>query len=77
MDIACFERLYEHPINSVNEVRDLTATSYPAANQLVERLVKIGVLVEMTGQVRHRRFQYDASVRLFDEPEAGRAEESA
>jgi Fic family protein len=70
------ERLYEHPIISVNEVRDLTGTSYPAANQLVERLVKIGVLAEMTGQVRHRRFQYKAYVRLFDEPEASGAEES-
>jgi hypothetical protein len=61
----------------VNEVRDLTGTSYPAANQLVERLVKIGVLAEMTGQVRHRRFQYNAYVRLFDEPQASGAEERA
>ena len=68
------ERLYEHPIISVNEVRDLTGTSYPAANQLVERLVKIGVLAEMTGQVRHRRFQYNAYVRLFDEPEVSGAQ---
>jgi cell filamentation protein, protein adenylyltransferase len=60
------ERLYEHPIMSVNEVRDLTGTTYPAANQLVERLVKIGILTEITGQARHRRFRYDAYVRLFD-----------
>ena len=71
------ERLYERPIVSVNEVRGLTGTSYPAANQLVERLVKIGVLAEMTGQARHRRFQYDAYVRLFDEPEAIPAGRSA
>jgi len=62
------ERLYEHPIMSVNEVRDLTGTTYPAANQLVERLVKIGMLTEITGQARNRRFRYDAYVRLFDEP---------
>ena len=69
------ERLYERPIVSVNEVRELTRTTYPAANQLVERLVKIGVLSEMTGQARNRRFRYDAYVRLFDEPNAnGRAE---
>jgi hypothetical protein len=43
------ERLYERPIISVNEVRELTGTTYPAANQLVERPVKIGVLLEMTG----------------------------
>jgi DNA-binding MarR family transcriptional regulator len=62
------ERLYEHPIMSVNEVRDLIGTTYPAANQLVERLVKIGILSEITGQTRNRRFRYDAYVRLFDEP---------
>jgi DNA-binding MarR family transcriptional regulator len=64
------ERLYERPIVSVNEVRDLTGTTYPAANQLVERLVKIGVLAEITGQARNRRFRYDTYVRLFDEPDS-------
>jgi Fic family protein len=64
------ERLYERPIVSVNEVRDLTGTTYPAANQLVERLVKIGVLAEITGQARNRRFRYDTYVRLFDDPES-------
>jgi hypothetical protein len=54
----------------VNEVRDLTGTTYPAANQLVERLVKIGVLTEITGQARNRRFRYDTYVQLFDEPNA-------
>jgi len=41
------ERLFERPIVSVNEVRDFTRTTYPAANQLVERLVKIGILSEI------------------------------
>jgi Fic family protein len=63
------ERLYERPIMSVNMVRDLTGTTYPAANQLVERLVKIGILTEITGQVRNRLFRYDAYVGLFDEPD--------
>jgi len=65
---------HERPIVSVNQVRDLTGTSYPAANQLVEQLVKIGILAEMTGQAPHRRFQYNTYVRLFDETEASDAE---
>jgi len=64
------EHLYERPIISVNEVRDITGTTYPAANQLVERLVNNGILAEITGQVRNRRFRYDDYVHLFDEPEA-------
>lgn len=59
------EHLFEHPIVSVNEVRELIGTTYPAANQLVGRLAKIGILTEVTGHARNRRFRYDAYIRLF------------
>jgi Fic family protein len=62
------EGLYEHPIMSVNEVCGLIGTTYPAANQLVERLENIGILSEITGRKRNRRFRYDAYIQLFDEP---------
>jgi Fic family protein len=63
------EYLFEHPIVSVKQVRELIGTTYPAANELVGRLAKIGILTEVTGQVRNRRFRYDAYIRLFaDEP---------
>ena len=64
------EELFDHPIMSVNDVRRLTRTTYPAANQLVQRFVDREILTEITGQARHRRFRYAAYVRLFDE-EAG------
>ena len=62
------EHLYEHPIISVEQVKTLNGTTYPAANELVRKLVERGILGESTGQKRHRRFRYDAYVRLFDEP---------
>ncbi|HXA26502.1 MAG TPA: Fic family protein [Acetobacteraceae bacterium] len=61
------EYLFAHPIVSVSEVRKLVGTSYPAANQLVERLAEIGILAEVTGHARNRRFRYDPYVRLFAE----------
>jgi Fic family protein len=61
--------LFEHPIVSVNEVRSLTGTTYPAANNLIDRLTELEVLVEITGQARHRRFRYDPYIRLFAEEE--------
>ena len=61
------EHLFAHPIVSVHEVRALTGTTYPAANQLVERLTAIGILAEVTGHARNRRFRYDPYVRLFAE----------
>jgi Fic family protein len=64
------EHLYQHPIVAVNEVRDLIGTSYPAANNLVTQFVTHGVLHEMTGQKRNRRFVYFDFVDLFyDTPE--------
>jgi Fic family protein len=71
------EKLYERPIISVTEVYALTGTTYPAANHLVEKFVQQGILSEITGQKRHRRFRYDAYIRLFDEPEPNREEASA
>ena len=65
------EQLYEQPIVSVRDVRELLGTTYAGANQVVQRLVEMSILTEITGQSRHRRFRYDAYVRLFDE-EVGR-----
>lgn len=64
------ERLYERPIMSVSDVRELLGTTFAGANQIVQRLVDLKILAEITGQARNRRFRYDAYVRLFDE-EAG------
>lgn len=59
------ESLFDRPIVSVDGVRRLTGTSYPAANALAARLEEIGVLTEITGQARHRRFRYDPYIQLF------------
>ena len=66
--LRVLEKLYERPIISVAQIREVTETSYQAANDLAGRLVELGILVEFTGQKRHRRFRYDGYVRLFDEP---------
>ncbi len=63
------EHLYQHPIVAVTEVRDLIETSYPAANNLVGQFVAHGVLHEMTGQRRNRRFLYRDCVELFHDAE--------
>ena len=54
----------------------LTAMAiYAAANALVGSLEKLGILKEITGYARNRRFRYDPYVKLFtdDVPEAGGA----
>jgi len=64
------EHLYKHPIMTVSEVQALIGTTYPAANELVRRMVEQGILREFTGQFRNRRFLYDQYIKLFSDNEA-------
>jgi Fic family protein len=59
------EHLYEHPIVSTNEVRDLIGTTYAAANELVGKFVNNNILHEITGQTRNRKFMYQSYINLF------------
>jgi Fic family protein len=61
------ESLFDRPIVAVNDVRQLTGTTYAAANSLVSRLVDLGVLSEMTGYARNRRFRYAPYIALFND----------
>jgi hypothetical protein len=52
-------------------VQAQTGTSFAAANQLVARMTKLGILREITGYARNRRFRYEAYVRLFTDDDPG------
>lgn len=59
------ESLYARPITSVQETRETLGLTSAAANTVMARLVDLGLLVEITGNKRHRRFRYDPYVALF------------
>lgn len=59
------DHLYEKPITSVNAVKEVTGLSFGAANNLVDRFVAAGILEEMTGNARNRRYRYAAYIDLF------------
>jgi len=66
------EQLFDHPIVTVATVRQWLGVTPAGANNLVNRLVKVGLLREITGYARNRRFRFDPYLRLFEEPEEGR-----
>ncbi|MBL8812374.1 MAG: Fic family protein [Planctomycetaceae bacterium] len=68
------EHLYQHLIVSVNEVQTLIGTTYPAANDLVARLVDCGILAEITGQQRNQRYMYKSYIDLFHDPSPEQAQ---
>lgn len=65
------DSLFDRPIVAVGDVQKTTGTTYVAANGLVSRLVKLGVLSEMTGHARNRRFRYAPYIELFNDADPG------
>jgi hypothetical protein len=50
----------------VNDLQALLETGFADANQVVQRLVDLGILRGDHSRARHRRFRYEAYVRLFE-----------
>lgn len=63
--ITVLEALFAKPIVSVGQVQTLTGTTYPPANELVRRFVQAGMLIEITGRTRNRRFSYQPYIDIF------------
>lgn len=60
------ESLFDRPIVSVADVQRLIGTTYMAASTTVSRLEEVGVLQEITGHARNRRFRYAPYIELFN-----------
>lgn len=65
--LRVLEYLYEKPIVKVSDVGNLLQVTWAAANGLVDRFVRAGMLAEFTGQARNRRFRYGPYIDLFAE----------
>ncbi|MCP5231113.1 MAG: Fic family protein [Zoogloeaceae bacterium] len=63
--LRVLERLFAKPIIKVQDIVDLTGVTFPAANNLMGKFVTHGLLVEITGQARHRQFRYGGYIDLF------------
>ncbi len=59
------EKLFERPIVSVSDVREIIGSTAPTANSLVTRLTELKILREITGHSRNRRFRFDEYIQLF------------
>ncbi len=57
--------LFKKPIVHVNQVKEVTNSSYKSANDLVSDFVNVGILKEMTGQNRNRIFGFDQYLKMF------------
>ena len=69
--LKLLENLYNVPVVTGTSVEKLTGLSTPNANALIQSLVTLGLLKEVTGQKRNRRYIYAPYWVLFSEDENG------
>lgn len=63
--LQLLELLYEWPLLNVNFARMKLDVSYGTANNLIEGFERLGILEEITGGQRYRRFRYTPYLALF------------
>ncbi len=61
------EQLFNSPVIGVPQASELLGTGYAAGNRLIDRMAKRGILVEVTGNSRNRRFAFQRYIALFDD----------
>lgn len=69
--LKLLESLYNIPVVTGTSVEKLTGLSTPNANALIQSLAALGLLKEVTGQKRNRRYIYAPYWALFRENEDG------
>lgn len=57
--------LYRKPIVSAADVEQALSISTPTANMLIRDLIRLGVLKEITGQLRGRLYEFERYFELF------------
>lgn len=63
--LTLLDRLYEQPICTAKMAEEWLDCSYSTANKMIGQFVSAGLLREMTGFGRNRRYAYDPYLALF------------
>jgi len=66
--LKLLDQLYGQPITSIKNVEKNLQTTFHTANRLVNQLVQLEIIQEMTGQKRNRIYIYQPYLDLFDRP---------
>jgi Fic family protein len=68
--LRLLDRLFEQPVTTIRLVEKYLECAYVTAAKLVERFEELGLLREVTGQRRNRRYRYEPYLALFEQTEA-------
>ncbi len=67
--LLLLEMLFFRPIISVHTVMEARKLTYANANKPIKDFCNLGLLEEITGQRRNRRFSYGPYLSLFEDHE--------
>ena len=62
---ATLNLLYRYPVISAADLEQQLGVSAPTAQALVKDLIRLGILVEITGQMRGRLYEFEPYLELF------------
>jgi Fic family protein len=68
--IRLLDLLFSRPVVNVRWVERELGVTYATANNLLARFAAMGVIEEITGAKRNRRFRYSPYLALFEQPDA-------
>ena len=71
------DRLYQHPVISARAAESLLDVQFATASRALEALEQQGIVREITGQQRNRRYRFDAYLALFEQPRTAQGEAEA
>ena len=63
--LKLLEKLFEHPIVTINKVAELLDVSYPTANVLVKEFCETGILKQNELNQRNKRFTYAQYIEIL------------
>ncbi|HEU4758723.1 MAG TPA: Fic family protein [Dehalococcoidia bacterium] len=75
--LRLLDLLFQQPIINVNLVRGRLDLAFATASKLIEQLEELGLLQEITGWQRNRRFRYSPYLDVFSQPQDPTAEPEA
>ena len=58
--------MFDKPVRSAKEIREIIGKSDASTYKLIEKMEQIGVLKEITGAQRNKRYAFQEYLSLFD-----------
>lgn len=67
--VMLHDRLFDRPIVSIGDITKMMDTTFPTANTMCMKLVRLNILKEITGRPRSRMFVYKRYLDILKQEE--------